>query len=363
MTHTVLVVPTGHGIGLTATCLGLVRALDRIGVPVAFCKPIAQPGHDSVAPARTASLLRLATSLNPPEAISVAAAEALLSIGDIDTLMEQVVALTATVASGPGVLIIEGLVPGQSHMYAARVNLALAKALDASVILVGAPAEGSESAETSGLVEELAENMAIAANTYRAGEDVRVIGSIVNRVPPESADLIGTELAKRGLHCVGAVPLTPEMSRLRVLDLARALDAYVLNEGDWRTRRIHEVSVCAQSVPGVLSALSEGRLVVTPGDRLDVIMASCLKALGGVRLAALLLTAGIRARPRVVGADRRGAGDRAADPAGRGADVRDGQRGAQRQHRGRHRRRRARRDRDARRRRPSRREVAARTGR
>jgi phosphate acetyltransferase len=89
------------------------------------------------------------------------------------------------------------------------------------------------------------------------------------------------------------------MSRLRVLDLVRALDAKVLSEGELGTRRIHDVSVCAQSVPGVLSAIAEGRLVVTPGDRLDVIMATCLKAVGGVRLAALLLTAGIQPDPAV----------------------------------------------------------------
>ncbi|MDX6214361.1 MAG: phosphate acetyltransferase [Frankiales bacterium] len=289
MTHTILVVPTGHGVGLTATSLGLVRALDRLGMPVGFAKPIAQPGQEG--PERSTALIRLVTRLDPPEPIAAAQAEALLSVGAIDSLMEQVVALTTPLVTGKGVLIIEGLVPGPGQLYSGRVNLALAKALDASVILVGAPAEGGES------LEELAEAMAIAASTYRAGEEIRVIGSIVNRVPMESLDQAAAVLARHGLHCVGAVPITPEIARLRVLDLARALGATALNEGEWTTRRIHDVSVCAQSVPGVLSALAEGRLVVTPGDRLDVIMATCLTALGGVRLAALLLTAGIRPDP------------------------------------------------------------------
>ena len=289
MTHTILVVPTGHGVGLTATSLGLVRALDRLGMPVSFAKPIAQPGQDG--PERSTALIRLATRLDPPEPIAAAQAEALLSVGAIDSLMEQVIALTTPLVSGPGVLVIEGLVPGPGQLYSSRVNLALAKALDASVVLVGAPEETDES------LEELAETMAIAASTYRAGEEVRVIGSIVNRVPAAAVELVAGVLAKHGLHCVGAVPLTPEMARLRVLDLARALGATASNEGEWGSRRIHDVSVCAQSVPGVLAALADGRLVVTPGDRLDVIMATCLKALGGVRLAALLLTVGIQPDP------------------------------------------------------------------
>ncbi|BEP13670.1 phosphate acetyltransferase [Acidothermaceae bacterium B102] len=292
MTHTILVVPTGHGVGLTATCLGLVRALDRLGMPVAFAKPLAQPGGlEADGPEPSTALIRLATHLDPPEPIAVSEVEALLSVGAMDQLMEAVVALTSPLSAGPGVLVVEGLVPGQGHqMYASRVNLAMAKALDASVLLVGAP-EGNDDQDRA--LDELAENMAIAASTYRAGEDIRVIGSVVNRVDPASLGKVGMVLAAHGLHAVGAVPLTPAMSRLRVLDLARALGAKALNEGEWGTRRIHAVSVCAQSVPGVLSALTDGRLVVTPGDRLDVVMATCLKALGGVRLAALLLTAGI----------------------------------------------------------------------
>ena len=43
MTRTLLVAPTGHGVGLTATCLGLVHALERQGVSVGFYKPLAQP--------------------------------------------------------------------------------------------------------------------------------------------------------------------------------------------------------------------------------------------------------------------------------------------------------------------------------
>jgi phosphate acetyltransferase len=59
------------------------------------------------------------------------------------------------------------------------------------------------------------------------------------------------------------------------------------------------VAVFAQGVPGGLRVLTEGRLVVVPGDRHDVIMAACLAELNGTHLAALLLSAGIMPDPRV----------------------------------------------------------------
>src|SRR5690554_7139867 len=37
------VAPTGLNSGLTSICLGLVRALDSVGLRVGFCKPVSQP--------------------------------------------------------------------------------------------------------------------------------------------------------------------------------------------------------------------------------------------------------------------------------------------------------------------------------
>ena len=49
MPHTLYLTPSGSGVGLTSLALGLVLALDKRGVRVAFCKPIGQrEGKDSV---------------------------------------------------------------------------------------------------------------------------------------------------------------------------------------------------------------------------------------------------------------------------------------------------------------------------
>ena len=46
MTRTLLLAPTGHGVGLTSVCLGLVHGLEQRGVKVGFLKPLAQPRVD-----------------------------------------------------------------------------------------------------------------------------------------------------------------------------------------------------------------------------------------------------------------------------------------------------------------------------
>jgi phosphate acetyltransferase len=94
------------------------------------------------------------------------------------------------------------------------------------------------------------------------------------------------------------VPHRPELTWLRVRDLVRELNPRVLSEGDL-SRRIKEVAVFAQGVPGGLRMLTEGRLIVVPGDRHDVVMAACLAELSGIRLAALLLSVGTEPDPQV----------------------------------------------------------------
>ena len=65
MARTLLVAPAGRSVGLGTVCLGLVRALDRQGVRVAFVKPIASREED-----RLVALMKLGAHLSPPEPIS-----------------------------------------------------------------------------------------------------------------------------------------------------------------------------------------------------------------------------------------------------------------------------------------------------
>jgi phosphate acetyltransferase len=312
MTRTLLVVPTAAGAGLARTCLGLVRALDRRGVNVAFVKPVAQPRPDG-GPDRSIALAVATSALRPPDPLSTAHLEQQLGSGGLDAVLEKIVAAWQPVYDRSDVVVVEGLSQGPAKLYAGGLNQALAKAVDADVLLVASwppaglvsgedRADGAAELGSAGdAVKHLAESLAITASGYWSGEHARVIGCVVNGVPardPSSAAQLGETLTQHGLRLIAAVPHRPELTWLRVGDLVRELGPRVLSEGDL-SRRIKEVAVFAQGVPGGLRVLTEGRLVAVPGDRHDVVMAACLAALSGTRLAALLLTAGTEPDPRV----------------------------------------------------------------
>ena len=313
MVRSLLVVPTSAGVGLARTCLGLVRALDRQGVNVAFGKPVAQPRADG-SPDRSAALVAAITSLRPPDPLPTAELEQLLAERGLHAALEKIIAALEPVHGRSDVVVVEALTPGPARLYAVEINQALARALDADVLLVASwPTADAGSGEDhahhtsepavdriAATVRNLAETLAIAASGYWSGEQVRVVGCVVNDMPAESsaAAQLGDVLERRGLRLLAAVPHRPELTWLRVRDVVRELDPKVLSEGDL-SRRIKDVAVFAQGVPGGLRVLTEGRLVVVPADRHDVVMAACLAELNGTHLAALLLSAGIVPDPRI----------------------------------------------------------------
>ena len=288
MPRTLLIVPTGHGVGLTSTSLALVAACERQNVRVGFAKPIAQ--RDEVHGERSSALIRLGTTLIPPVPITRDHAEALLGAGDDQVLLEEVVARCEPLMTGEGVVIIEGLAEGDRSLPVARINQALARTLDADVLLVGSG---------SGDPADIVEGVVIAARAFDQGEERRVIGVVLNRVPDGQREHLATLLKAHRLLLVGAFPVVPELGQPRIADLVRTLAPQVLTAGE-SERRIAQVTVLAQSLPGALAALTPGSLLITPGDRHDIIVAVALAALGGTRFAGLLLSAGIAPDPAIV---------------------------------------------------------------
>ena len=312
MPQTLLVAPAARQVGLTTACLGLVRALDRQGVRVAFAKPIAARGEDP-----TLALMKLGAGLHPPAPIARDVAEEMLAAGDDQTLMEQVVALCARAADRADVLIVEGMAPEPGMVWSTRVNALMLKTLDAELVLVGSPRGASPA--------EVASAIAIAARGYGGLGDGRRVSCLLNRLahagpvragegrthwPDAAIDEDGLGAAEleayraalegEGLRPVGIVPSRGELAAPRVKDLAAALGARVLRAGDADRRRIRRVTQCAMMIPGSIKVFAPGTLVITPGDRNDIIVAASLAVLGGMPLAGLLLTGAVEPDPGVL---------------------------------------------------------------
>ncbi|WP_455921882.1 phosphate acetyltransferase [Pseudomonas putida] len=299
--QTFFIAPTDFGVGLTSISLGLVRTLERAGLTVGFFKPIAQPHPGDTGPERSTELMARTHGLNPPKPLGLAHVERMLGDGQLDELLEEIITLYQQAAVGKDVLIVEGMVPTRHASYAARVNQHLAKSMDADVILVSAASETEALTELSGRVE-------LQAQLFGGPRDPKVLGVILNKVrTDDSLEAFAARLKEhspllRGgdFRLLGCIPYQADLNAPRTRDVAELLGAQVINAGDYDTRRMSKIIICARTVLNTLQLLKPGVLVVTPGDRDDIILAVSLAALNGVPLAGLLLTSDTVPDPRLM---------------------------------------------------------------
>jgi phosphate acetyltransferase len=301
MPHTFYLVPSGGGVGLTSLALGLVRALDNRGIRVAFFKPIGQPvGHDT-GPERSTYFIRRLSPLTPATPLPLEEAGRMILARRTDDLLERVMRDFHASAGTADVVVVEGLVEMRDSLSASELNLQLVQTLSAQVIMAGSLGQTP--------VAEFEARLELSATPYGGFGGGRVIGCLVNRVPiplvkegPARSGLVpepnrASLLSRPELNVIGAVPENPELTACRTIDIAKHLEAETLHEGEIATRRVKKVSLLASTVPNLLGTLTPGSVLITPGDRSDVVLAVAMAAANKIPVSGLILTGGIDLPP------------------------------------------------------------------
>jgi phosphate acetyltransferase len=131
-----------------------------------------------------------------------------------------------------------------------------------------------------------------------------VLAVLVTRVDPahRSAVLSALQQAPIGSIPVYVVPEEPILARPTVREIAGALGAEVLSGGvAWLDGEVTDVKVAAMELPHFLDYLQEGSLVITPGDRSDIILGTFAADRSDryPRVAGLVLSGGLKPAPQV----------------------------------------------------------------
>src|SRR5690606_2740188 len=197
------------------------------------------------------------------------------------------------------VVIVEGLVDMQESAGETELNRDLVRTLGAEVLLVAA--------ERGAPLEEVEARLTMTASRFGGFGPGRVVGSIINRVqaPPDerySQPLISVDLRhelarKAELNVIGTIPENPELMACRTVDIARHLGAEVVVEGDMRQRRVKYITLVARTVANSVTAMRAGTIVVTPGDRADVVLLAAMAAANGIPISGLVLTGPFEVAP------------------------------------------------------------------
>ncbi|MGD9302151.1 MAG: phosphate acetyltransferase [Desulfobacterales bacterium] len=104
-----------------------------------------------------------------------------------------------------------------------------------------------------------------------------IIATIVNRVDPNNAESIKEQIAAE-YSSAGPVYILPEdplLSKPTVGEIATALECQILQgDVDVLNREVHNIKIAAMNLPHFLDYVTDGTLIMTPGDRSDVILGS-----------------------------------------------------------------------------------------
>jgi len=132
-----------------------------------------------------------------------------------------------------------------------------------------------------------------------------LLAFVVNRVDPEKKKEIDAGLRQSlgGLYAIFTLPEHPLLEKPTVRDIAQALKAEQLSgEPETMDGLVHHFKVAAMELPHFLDHLEEGSLVITPGDRSDIILGTLAadRSRAFPRIAGLLLSGGQEPAPQIM---------------------------------------------------------------
>ncbi len=163
-------------------------------------------------------------------------------------------------------VLVEGTsFTGEGAVIEMDMNVLIAKNLGIPAIIVGSGVNKT--------LDELVDGMCLAYDSFKQ-KDVEVLAVIGNKVESQNIELVTSGLKKNlpdGV-LINAIPMIPSLKNTTIQEIVKALDAKVLFGESYLNNQISSFSVGAMQLRNYLNHLKEDGLVITPGDRADIIL-------------------------------------------------------------------------------------------
>lgn len=301
-TPRVFIAATRQNDGKTTVSLGLIAALQQHFPRVGYIKPVGQRfvqieeqniDEDTV-------LMDSVYDLNcplrdmSPIAVEPDFTRKYLESSNNDALVKKIKKAFDRVAWEKDFVLCEG----SGHAGVGSVfdlsNAQIAKILRAKVIIVSQGGIGKP-------IDEISLNQALFER-----EGVEIIGVILNKVLGQKldhiADFARRGLKRKGLELLGVIPHERILSSPTVGSIREELNAELLNENGNIRGLVEDVIVGAMGVHNAMPFFRRGVLLITPGDREDILLAACADLAGQAdeKMAGIVLTANLRPGPSVL---------------------------------------------------------------
>ncbi len=270
----VFLAATGQNRGKTTVSLGLIAAVLQRGHRLGFLKPVGQrylvvdgtrADEDAVLVRDVFGLTDALDDMSPVTLPRHFTTDFVMGRVEGD-LAQEVTDAFRHVAAGKDLVIIEGTGHAGVGAVVGLSNARAAAVLDAPVIIVSEGGVGRP-------IDEIALNCALFA-----AHGVRVVGAIVNKVDvearPELREVLERGLAQQGVDLLGCLPYSRLLANPSLELISTHLAGELLSGEPTPGRTIGEVAIGAMQAGHAMSVLRDRVLLITPGDREDLVLAS-----------------------------------------------------------------------------------------
>jgi len=296
VTPRVFIAATRQNDGKTTVSLGLIAGLQEHFPRIGYIKPVGQRfveieeqkiDEDTVL---MNAVYRMNCPLGDMSPITVEPdfTRKYLEAANNETLVKKIQQAFDRVAWEKDFVLCEG----SGHAGVGSVfdlsNARVAKLLGTKVVIVSQGGIGKP-------IDEIALNQ-----VFFEKEGVEVIGVILNKVSPDKveyiADFVRRGLKRKGLELLGVLPYEQILGNPSVDSIRAELRAELLNTPPTLNTLVDEVIVGAMGAHNAMQYLKRGVLLITPGDREDILLAAgaSVDVHNSEKMAGIVLTGGLR---------------------------------------------------------------------
>jgi phosphate acetyltransferase len=269
MNKAIYIATTEPNSGKSIVSLGMMHMLLGKAARVGYFRPII----DDISPGTTDNHIQTIIShfnidMEGEEAYALTRSEVIRkkNKNQDDDIIVRVIEKFKAVERKFDFVLVEGTsFSGEGSIIEFDINVLIAKNLGIPAIIL-ASGNGKATAE-------LIDHFLIAYDSFR-DKGVEVLAVIANKVPANERESIlkqmGAQFPKEII--TAAIPLDPVLANPTIREIVEALDGKVLFGHEYLNNQAGYFSVGAMQLRNYLSHLKDNGLVITPGDRADIIL-------------------------------------------------------------------------------------------
>jgi len=300
----IFIAATKQNDGKTTVSLGIIRNLQQKFGKVGFIKPIGQRyleeeglkiDEDSILIEEVCGI-KCGLKDMSPIAVEKGFTEKYIIKPDKKNISKQIQSSFRRISKNQELVVIEGTGHAGVGSVFDHSNATVAKLLGSKVIIISSGGVGRP-------IDEIVLNKALFEK-----EGVKVLGVIINKVLPDKFDkinrLVRKGLERKGVDVLGVLPYNPILARPSIEQIFEETDFQLLCGKEYLERPVTKVIVAAMEPHDAVRYISDDSLMITPGDREDMIMSalSCFRDTDDkkLKICGLILSCGITPEPPIM---------------------------------------------------------------